>query len=126
AGIQARAIGHGFAESIQRGGVTVWACAILPEHTHLVIARHPCKVEQIVNLMKGEATKALRKENLHTCADQEEPDGSVQMWWARKLWKVFLDSDEAIRRAIRYVKANPDKEDKPRQRWSFVQPYNGV
>src|SRR5437016_7806238 len=30
-GLQARAIGHGFAASLERGGVTVWACSILPE-----------------------------------------------------------------------------------------------
>src|SRR5947209_8155236 len=31
-GLQARAVGRGFAESARRGGVTVWACSILPEH----------------------------------------------------------------------------------------------
>src|SRR5262249_24105718 len=34
--VQARAVGRGFGESIRRGSVTVWACAILPEHAHLV------------------------------------------------------------------------------------------
>src|SRR3954464_13892406 len=41
-GVQALAIGKGFAESARRGGVAVWACSILPEHVHLVIARHTC------------------------------------------------------------------------------------
>jgi len=36
---------------------------------------------------------------------------------------VFLDSDEAIQNAIRYVEENPEKEGKPRQHGSFVQPY---
>src|SRR3954453_5061334 len=31
-GVQARAIGRGFATSANKGGVTVWACAILPDH----------------------------------------------------------------------------------------------
>jgi hypothetical protein len=43
--------------------------------------------------------------------------------WAARGWKVFLDSDEAIRRAIRYVEQNPLKEGKRPQRWHFVTPY---
>jgi hypothetical protein len=39
---------------------------------------------------------------------------------------VFLDSDEDIRRAIRYVEENPVKEGKPRQLWSFVTAYPGL
>src|SRR5436309_10797776 len=38
-GIQARAVGRGFANSVQRGGLIVWACSLLPEHVHLVIGR---------------------------------------------------------------------------------------
>ncbi len=41
-------------------------------------------------------------------------------------WKVFLDTEEAIENAIRYVEENPMKEGKPRQRWSFVTPFSGV
>src|SRR6516164_2563135 len=51
-GVQTRAVARGFANSIQRGGVRVLACSILPEHVHMVIGRHTCKVEQIVNLLK--------------------------------------------------------------------------
>ena len=45
--------------------LTIWACSILPEHVHLVIARHTYKVEQVCNLLKGEATKQLKAESLH-------------------------------------------------------------
>src|SRR5207244_1739990 len=43
-GLQARSVGTGFGESARRGGVTVLACSILPEHVHMVIARHTCQV----------------------------------------------------------------------------------
>src|SRR5437016_1521710 len=33
-GIQAQAIGAGFAESVRKGKVVVWACSILSEHVH--------------------------------------------------------------------------------------------
>ena len=38
-------------------------------------------------------------------------------------WKVFLDSDADIRRAIRYVELNPVKDGKAFQRWEFVSDY---
>src|SRR5262245_40836741 len=58
-GVQARAVRRGFANAVRKSGLTIWACSILPEHVHLVIARHTYRVEQICNLIKGEATKEL-------------------------------------------------------------------
>jgi REP element-mobilizing transposase RayT len=122
-GVQARTVAEGFKDSIQRGKLTVWACSILPEHIHMVIARHTTDVEWIVNLLKGAATRELREQKMHPFERFASSNGKVPMCWARKLWKVFLDSDEDIRRAIKYVENNPVKEGKRRQRWSFVKPY---
>ena len=119
-GVQALAVGRGFAASARKGGVTVLACAILPEHVHLVVARHRCKVEWVVNQMKGAATRRLLEEELHPFAAWRRPDGRVPMCWARKLWKVYLDSEADVARAVAYVENNPLKEGKPRQEWSFV------
>jgi len=119
-GVQARAVGRGFAASVRKGGVTLLACAILPEHVYLVVARHRSKVEWIVNQMKGAATRQLLEETLHPFAQWRRPDGRVPMCWAAKLWKVYLDSEEDIARAVAYVEDNPLKEGKPRQKWSFV------
>src|SRR5438270_8783301 len=57
-GLQARAAGHGFAESCRKGRVAVWACAIMPDHVHMVLARHQQPAETLVNFMKGAATRA--------------------------------------------------------------------
>ena len=122
-GVRARAIGRGFAHFLKRSGVTIWACSILPEHVHLVIARHSYEVEQIINLLKGDVTRQLLDENLHPFAQWKKADGSVPCCWARKGWKVFLDDEADIVRAIEYVQQNPLKEGKPRQRWRFVTPY---
>jgi REP element-mobilizing transposase RayT len=119
-GLQARAVGRGFATSAQKGGVTVRACSILPDHVHLVIARHTCDVEQIVKCFKGDATRALIAEKLHPF---QTIAGRPPHCWALGQWKVYLDSDEHIRRAIQYVEQNPLKEGLPAQRWSFVTPY---
>jgi len=122
-GIQARAIGRGFGQSAARGGVTVWACAILPDHVHLVIARHTCKAEQIVNAFKGAATRQLLAEQIHPLAHHATAEQGTPTCWARKAWKVFLDCENAILRAIRYVEENPVKEGKPHQKWRFVRPF---
>src|SRR5438034_8476987 len=63
-GVQARAIGEGFAESARRGGVIIWACAILPEHVHLVVARHRQSVETVINCFKAAATRSLNAQKL--------------------------------------------------------------
>jgi REP element-mobilizing transposase RayT len=119
-GLQAREIAMGFGDVVRRAGLTIWACSILPEHVHLVIARHSCKVERIVNGLKGAATKALLVADLHPFAGFKNKNGKVPKCWARGQWKVFLDAEEDVRHAIKYVEENPVKESKPRQRWSFV------
>ena len=35
-GVQARAVGRGFAEYIAKSGLQVWGCSNMPEHVHLV------------------------------------------------------------------------------------------
>jgi REP element-mobilizing transposase RayT len=125
-GIQARAIGRGFANAVKKSEFTIWACSVLPEHVHLVIARHTYKVEHMMGLLKGEATKQLKKEEVHPLAEYLDADGNLPTPWASRGWKVYLDDEEAIENAIRYVEENPAKENKPRQTWNFVTPFAGL
>jgi hypothetical protein len=37
-----------------------------------------------------------------------------------------LDSAEAIENAVGYVEENPNREEKPKQQWSFVTPFAGL
>ena len=125
-GHQAASIGRGFEEKRRKSNYTIWACSILPEHTHLVIARHTYKIEQVVNLLKGAATTELINVNRHPLAAFAKPGERPPRMWAEHEWKVYLDSEESIENAIRYVEENPEKEDKPRQSWRFVTPFAGV
>jgi hypothetical protein len=43
--------------------------------------------------------------------------------WGEHGWNVYLESVEAIERAIRYVENNPIKEGKKAQKWPFVVPF---
>jgi hypothetical protein len=67
-GLQARAIARGFDEYADKAEVKILACAILPQHIHLVTARHQSEVEQLVNQLKGAATRRLIDEQLHPLA----------------------------------------------------------
>jgi REP element-mobilizing transposase RayT len=125
-GLQARGLGRGFDAACRRSGYTIWACAILPEHTHLVVARHRYPIEQVAILLKGEATRQLMAENLHPLAAYAPAGRRPPRMWSEHQWQAFLDSEEAIVNAIRYVEANPEKEGKPPQRWAFVSPFAGL
>ncbi len=92
----------------------------------MVIARHRYKIEQIVNLMKGSASRQLMLDRLHPLAEHADPGSRPPTMWARHQWQVFLDSDQAIENAIDYVKSNPIKEGKPEQVWNWVTPYAGL
>jgi REP element-mobilizing transposase RayT len=122
---QMRTIARSFADWAQHHGATIWACAIMPEHTHFVVARHHYKVEQIANLLKGASTRALIADGLHPLAMFVQAGERPPKAWAQNQWKVFLDSPEDIRRSIRYVENNPIKEGRERQRWEWVTEYRG-
>jgi REP element-mobilizing transposase RayT len=125
-GPQARTVGSGFSIGVRKSRLTIWACSILPEHVHLIIARHTYKIEQVCNLLKGEATKQLKAESLHPQQRFQCGDGKHPSLWAEGQWKVYLDSEDAIEEAIHYVEDNSSKEGKPPQKWSFVTPYTGI
>jgi REP element-mobilizing transposase RayT len=114
-GYQALSIAHGFERMIAKARYSVYACSILPQHVHMVIGRYRYTVKTIIRLLKAEATTELMRDGRHPL--------SVPSPWVRKRWKVFLDSDADIVRAIRYVEYNPLKEGKRPQRWPFVLPF---
>jgi REP element-mobilizing transposase RayT len=124
-GRQTLVIAEGFGKWATKSGAKVMACSILPEHVHFVIGRHRYRIEQVANLLKGEATKSLSHVGLHPFQSDPYRDGTLPSPWARKCWKVFLTSDEDIGRAIAYVEQNPIKEGKRRQVWPFVTPFEG-
>jgi len=123
-GLQARAISRGFADYAARSGCLLFACAILPSHSHLVVGRHTCSIEMVARLLKGAATTRLLQEGLHPFADQPYANGRLPTPWAHNEWSCFLDSASDIIRAVKYVEGNPLKERKRAQRWGFVKSFH--
>jgi len=123
---QIAAIGAGLACYAARARLPVWACAIMPDHVHLVIGRPHISVEQLVIQLKGDATRQLVQQGPHPFAQPNSPaDTRPPKCFARGQWKAFLDSPD-VSRAIQYVENNPIKSGRQRQQWPFVLPFRNV
>jgi REP element-mobilizing transposase RayT len=120
---QVQSIARGFARAIAESGYVVYACAIMPDHAHLVVAWHERTAEKITSHLKSFSTRHLRAEHLHPFEHFVRADGSVPEAWAEGLWKVFLFTPRDVQRAVRYVENNPPREGLPRQDWEFAVPY---
>jgi len=121
-GRQAQCVGKGFGNAVAELGYPVVACAILPEHVHMVVARCGRKIEAIVSHLKANATRQLKDASLHPLTLFAN-EGRIPSPWTRSFWKVFLNSDAQIEKAITNVEDNPTREGKPRQHWTFVRPW---
>jgi REP element-mobilizing transposase RayT len=110
------AVGAGFARVIADCRYTCYACAIMPDHIHVVIRKHRDRAEQMIeNLQRGSREAVIG-------LGERRSDHPV---WGGPGWKVFLDSEEDIRRTVRYVEQNPTKARRPAQSWDFVTAYDG-
>jgi len=118
-GRQALAIARGFAEAQQRTDLHFYACSILPEHVHVVVSREKTSAEALIERLKSFGTKSLNHERLHPLATPSNRRSRPSPWSGGG-WKVFLDTDAQILKAVDYVERNPGKEGRPPQRWPFV------
>ncbi|MEZ6034116.1 MAG: transposase [Planctomycetaceae bacterium] len=123
---QALTVAEGFRIQTLKSHYTIWACAIMPEHTHMVLARHSYHVERMVNLLKGSTTTEMMKMGNHPLKSHAAPGERPPRMWSAHEWKVFLDSEDRIRQAIAYVERNPENEGQPEQSWNFVSPFAGI
>jgi hypothetical protein len=80
----------------------------------------------VANLLKGEATRRLVETGMHPMEEHRNEKGRLPSMWGESQWKVYLDTEEAIENAVRYVEENPMREGKKRQQWTFVTPFTGI
>lgn len=124
-GMQTRAIGRGFAKAVGDLRLKVYACAIMPDHVHLVTGRHARDVEYVAGFLKRVGTRRLNAEGRHPLQKHRRPDGRIPSPWGDDGWFVYLNTPDEMLQRIRYVEMNPVKEGLPLQRWPFVVPYDG-
>jgi REP element-mobilizing transposase RayT len=110
-----RVIALAIERTIRAIGYTCWACAVMPDHVHILIRKHKHQAEEMIQNLQRETHLALRAAGVR---DQEHPV------WGGCGWKVYLDEPEDVWRTIGYVEANPEKMGLPAQRYGFVVPYD--
>src|SRR3989304_2630332 len=99
-------IAAAFAETIRNRHYTCYACAIMPDHVHLVIRKHRDTAEEMIEYFQVGSRQCLRSREI---MPHDHPV------WTLKGWHVFLDSTAAVRGRIRYVEGNPQKDGLPQQ-----------
>jgi REP element-mobilizing transposase RayT len=109
-------LGACFAGVIRDCKYTCYACAIMPDHVHMLIRKHRDKAEVMIENLQHASRQAMIK------AGRRPVNHPV---WGGSGWKVFLNTREDMERIVRYVRDNPIKAGLPLQVWSFVIPYNG-
>gem|GEM_PF-166456 len=119
---QIDAIGEGFAAAVAIGHYNLHACAIMPDHVHVVLGHPPGLASKIVAHLKSFGTKAINRRSLNPYATLQGRDG--QRVWADRFRHVFLTAAD-VPRCVEYVRDNPVKIGLPQQNWSFVRPWIG-
>ncbi len=115
-------IGEGFDQIIDKLRLQIFACAIMPDHVHLVTARHSEPIESVVGFLKRTASRELARQDLHPLERYRRNNGRVPTPWSEGGWYVYPNSPDEVSQRIRYVEANPLKAGLPAQHWPFVGP----
>lgn len=110
-------VGKALGEVIEERGYTCYACAILPEHVHMLVRRHRDYAEVMLEAFQEESREALldagRRLRVHPV-------------WGGPGWKVFQDSPEGMVRVERYILDNLSKAGRPPQPWPFIKPLRRI
>jgi len=102
-------IAGAFGEVVSRLQLVVHACAIMTNHVHVVVRRvTKHRIEYIVGQLKSAATRALQLK--HT------------PWSRGPGWRVFIDDEDVVPWAVRYVEQNPITAGMKPQTFDFVTP----
>ena len=105
-----------FANVIAQQRYTCFACAIMPDHVHILIRKHKHSAEEMIELLQNAARWKLIEANLRP---SDHP-----VWTSGGGWSVFLDHPDEVERTIPYIEDNPKKIGLSAQAWSFVVPYD--
>jgi REP element-mobilizing transposase RayT len=105
-----------FAQAIAKEGLTCYACAIMPDHVHIIVRKHKLTAELI-----GEILQTASRDRLK---DVGKRSWDHPTWCGGSVWKVFLEHPNEVLRTIGYVARNPIKAGMPAQNWTFVTPYD--
>jgi REP element-mobilizing transposase RayT len=109
-------LAESFRHTIRQRRYTCYACAIMPEHVHLLIRIHRDRAEQMQAQLQDASRDAL------IAAGRRRGNHPV---WGGRGWKGFQFTRRDMERTVRYIEDNPAERGLPPQPWDFVTPYDG-
>ena len=115
-------LGEAMGACIASVGYTCYACAVMPDHVHVLIRRHKHRHDQIAQELQKATRLAVQAQFSSRWRGADEDQAHPV--WGGPGWTVFLDSPDDIRRTVRYIQNNPIKLRRPPQQWPFVKPYD--
>jgi REP element-mobilizing transposase RayT len=110
-------LGKAFGEVITEKEYTCYACAIMPDHVHMLIRRHRDRAEDMIERFQEHSRTAVIE------AGRRPP--THPMWTKGAGWKGFLNTVRDFQRTIEYVRGNPREIGRAEQTWDFVTVYDG-
>lgn len=118
-GIQARAVARGLALAVAENNYCVHACAIMPDHVHILMAVQSRRSSHVAAHLKARATQRINIEGVNPLSGYATSAGVAASMWARRHWCVFVHQSE-LARVRQYIQRNPEMGGLKRQRWNFV------
>ncbi|MEM6506292.1 MAG: transposase [Planctomycetota bacterium] len=109
-------IADAFGEACKAERYTCYACAIMPDHVHLVLRKHKDQAEQIIEKLRALSRKRL--------GEKSSRFAGHPVWTGGGGWRVFLDHPDDVERTIRYVEKNPLQARMAAQDWPYVNDYD--
>jgi REP element-mobilizing transposase RayT len=109
-------VGRCLGQSIREHGYTCYACAVMPDHVHLLIRKHRDWAENMIEFFQSESRAKL--------IEAKRRPWSHPVWGGPG-WKVFQETRQDMERTVKYVEKNPLGIGLPQQTWEFVTRYNG-
>ena len=100
--------------------IPIHACAVVSDHTHLLIGRSSAKIDELILELKEAAVRELADRGLSPTLRIEnslDPHAAATIWSVRA-WKVFLDDVNHVESTIRYINRH-----RPTRSWDFIKPF---
>jgi REP element-mobilizing transposase RayT len=110
-------VGQALGTLIEERDYVCHACAVMPDHVHILIRRYRDRAEDMIAQFQKSAKAAL--------IEAGKRPVNHPVWTHGAGWKTFVNTQQQFEREIKYIRQNPTKIGRPEQSWSFVTAYDG-
>lgn len=109
-------IANSIGNFIQQRGYTCYACAVMPDHVHILIRKHRDDAWDMLDDFQFETRQKF--------LEQFRELSNVHPLWTDGGYVNFVTTPEVVHRVIKYIRDNPLIIGLPLQCWSFIKTYD--